>query len=238
MEILLQRRVIMNPMENAPHLAPTAVAIPIHGLRLRGDLVVPPAAQGIVVFAHGSGSGRDSPRNHYVAHELHAAGFATLLFDLLTPTEAVEDARSGYWRFEIPLLAHRLEQTSDWLETLPETRKLPLGFFGSSTGAAAALVAAAHLDARVRAVVSRGGRADFATDVLGDVVAATLLIVGQLDEGVLHLNRRAFERLRCARELAVIPGATHLFEEAGAIEKVAELTTAWFRAHLSNQEAT
>lgn len=184
-------------------------------------------ARGIVLFAHGSGSSRLSPRNAFVAEALQHAGMATLLFDLLTEQEAASRANV----FDIPLLAERLDQAATWVGKTTAGRDLPLGFFGASTGAAAALVAAAGRR-DVRAIVSRGGRPDLAGDALEDVTAPTLLIVGGHDPEVLALNRSAYRRLRCDRRLEVIPGATHLFEEPGALEAVVALARAWFLRHL------
>ncbi len=202
------------------------VSLPPHGGE--GVLRLPAgAAQGLVVFAHGSGSSRLSPRNILVAETLQRAGLATLLFDLLTEREAMHRTNV----FDIPLLADRLDQAASWAADSAAARGLPLGFFGASTGAAAALVAAAARQ-DVRAVVSRGGRPDLAGDVLGSVAAATLLIVGGRDVEVLALNRAAYRQLRCARRLEVVPGATHLFEEPGTLETVADLARAWFLRHL------
>jgi putative phosphoribosyl transferase len=197
------------------------------GIVLAGELMVPHDARGIVAFAHGSGSSRHSPRNRAVASYLNEARFATLLFDLLTTGEEGERALV----FDIPLLAERLLAASEWLEGLGEVAGLPLGYFGASTGAAAALTAAARLNEGVRAVVSRGGRPDLASG-LAAVRAATLLIVGGLDREVLELNRRAQRELTALNELAVVPGATHLFEQPGALEQVARLARAWFERHL------
>jgi putative phosphoribosyl transferase len=197
--------------------------------RLPGDLAIPPDALGLVLFAHGSGSSRRSPRNRAVARALNDAGFATLLFDLLTEREA----RRLELRFDSPLLAGRLEAVTRWAISDPATRDLPIGYFGASTGAAAALRAAAVLGDQVGAVVSRGGRADLAGDLLGDVSAPTLLIVGSEDRDVLALNRRAAQRLRCPHRIAVVQGAGHLFEEPGALEAVAKLATEWFEEHLA-----
>jgi putative phosphoribosyl transferase len=204
------------------------VAIPAGARRLEGMLSLPRGAAGVVAFAHGSGSGRFSPRNQLVARALQEAGLATLLFDLLGPDEA-EDRRKV---FDIALLADRLQAAADWLGRDPETRHLTPGYFGASTGAAAALVAAARQPQRVRAVVSRGGRPDLACDDLPAVEAPTLLIVGGADELVLELNRQALARLRCPKELIVVPGATHLFPEPGALGEVARLASRWFAHHL------
>ncbi|MCS7007126.1 MAG: dienelactone hydrolase family protein [Gaiellaceae bacterium] len=192
--------------------------------RLPADLAIPRAACGWVVFAHGSGSSRRSPRNLRVAATLNEARIATLLFDLLTPEEE-RDRRNV---FDVELLARRLVDATRWLRAQPEAAGLPVGYFGASTGAAAALVAAAELGEDVAAVVSRGGRPDLAAAWLGAVRAPTLLVVGGADPVVLELNREAARHLRCAHELTVVPGATHLFEEPGALEQVAALATAWF----------
>jgi len=206
----------------------TNVEVPAFGQRLPGELVVPPDASGLVVFAHGSGSSRLSPRNRAVASSLHDAGFATLLFDLLTESEAAQ--RSNV--FDISLLGSRLEEATLWAKSLPGLSGLPVGLFGASTGAAAALVAAAHLEDPVSAVVSRGGRPDLAGKLLESVTAPTLLIVGGRDELVLELNRQAARLMRAETRLEVVAGAAHLFEEPGAMEQVAQLAAGWFRAHL------
>ncbi len=199
---------------------------------LEGNLVVPRAACGVVLFAHGSGSGRLSPRNRRVARLLEKAGLATLLIDLLTQHEERIDRRTAHLRFDIDLLARRLIGATDWLARHSATRGLPVGYFGASTGAAAALVAAAQRPAAVRAVVSRGGRPDLAGAALGHVRAPTLLIVGGNDLDVLELNRASLAQLDAAR-IAIIPGATHLFEEAGALDSVADLAREWFVQHLA-----
>jgi putative phosphoribosyl transferase len=195
---------------------------------LSGELTVPAGARGVVAFAHGSGSSRLSPRNRMVAGHLNRAGLATLLLDLLSAEEEGDRARV----FDIPLLARRLALGATWLAEQSETASLPLGYFGASTGAGAALRAAAEPEARVRAVVSRGGRPDLAGDALGAVTAPTLLIVGGEDRVVLDLNRQAQGQLRAPTELEVVPGATHLFEEPGALERVRELAAGWFERHL------
>jgi pimeloyl-ACP methyl ester carboxylesterase len=197
-----------------------------------GDLTVPDDARGIVVFAHGSGSGRSSPRNRSVAQILQAGGMATLLLDLLTPGEAAEDAAGGRLRFDVELLGSRVVAAVDRLADDPVLGGLPTGCFGASTGAAAALVAAAARPDRITAIVSRGGRPDLADAALGGVRAPTLLIVGGDDVDVLRLNQQAAEAMRCPVALEVIPGAGHLFEEPGAIERVGELTLGWFEARL------
>ncbi len=208
------------------------VAISAGDRTVRGTLIVPPRAAAVVVFAHGSGSGRFSPRNQYVAQELQQAGLATLLLDLLEEDEAGNRAKV----FDIALLASRLRAAADWLAAQPETRKLRLGYFGASTGAGAALLAAAASPGSVGAIVSRGGRPDLADDALPRVTAPTLLIVGGDDEVVLELNREAFERLECSRQLDVVPGATHLFSEPGALEEVARLAREWFVHYLAKPE--
>jgi pimeloyl-ACP methyl ester carboxylesterase len=213
-----------------PRTAGTArhdVAVPGGPVDLPGTLTVPDEAIGVVAFAHGSGSSRLSPRNRLVASLLEQAGLATLLFDLLTPAEA-EERRNV---FDIPLLADRLEAATSWLGYEPLTRRLPVGYFGASTGAAAALWAAAEED-RVRAVVSRGGRPDLAGAQLGRVRAPTLLVVGGRDVSVLQLNDEARRRLRCVCELRVVGGASHLFEEPGALEAVGTLARDWLTSHL------
>jgi pimeloyl-ACP methyl ester carboxylesterase len=200
---------------------------------IEGGLVVPEGAQGVVLFAHGSGSSRHSPRNRFVAGSLQDRQLGTLLIDLLTPQEEQLDAITSEHRFDIPLLAERLLLATDWLLSHVATRDLPIGYFGASTGAAAALIAAAQQPA-VQAVVSRGGRPDLAGDSLPSVRAATLLIVGDLDFPVIPLNREAFEQLaQCrAKEMALVTDATHLFEEEGALEEVARLAGDWFTKHL------
>src|SRR5882762_5936349 len=209
-----------------------AVTIPASEVELAGDLTVPEGAQGVVLFAHGSGSSRHSPRNQFVARQLAEAGLATLLFDLLTPEEEERDRWTGEVRFDVFLLARRLALATQFVNEWPRTRSLKIGYFGASTGAAAALIAAAALPRLVGAVVSRGGRPDLASDALEYVQAATLLIVGGEDREVIELNRQAYARLFCEKRLEIIPGATHLFEEPGALEAVDRLATAWFRHHL------
>ena len=213
----------------ADHLA-EPVVIPAGAARLSGTLTLPPHPLGVVVFVHGSGSSRLSPRNRFVADQLVAANMGTLLFDLLTPAEA--ERRENV--FDVPLLAGRLADVTQWLAARPATADLAVGYFGASTGAAAALVAAAHpvLGRPIRAVVSRGGRPDLAGDALGHVTAPTLLIVGGTDTAVLELNRVALMQLAGIRQLAVVPRATHLFEEPGALEHAAFLATRWFERYL------
>jgi len=209
------------------------VSIAADGVHLAGDLTLPPTALGTIVFAHGSGSSRRSPRNRAVARRLNAASLGTLLLDLLTPGEEADRARV----FDIELLADRLSAATRWHGSRLDTATLPIGYFGASTGAAAALRAAAA-DPSVRAIVSRGGRPDLAGEHLSAVRAPTLLVVGGRDDVVLELNRGAASALRCPHELVVIPGATHLFEEAGTLDHVADLAAAWFRRHLAAGDGT
>jgi dienelactone hydrolase len=199
---------------------------------LEGNLTVPQNAGGIVLFAHGSGSSRHSPRNRYVATLLNQAGLATLLIDLLTPDEEAVDSLTARLRFDIGLLAERLVGVTDWLTQEAQTKNLPIGYFGASTGAGAALVAAAERPEVIGAVVSRGGRPDLAGAALSRVRAPTLLIVGGNDFQVIELNRLALARLRCKKQLVIVPGATHLFEEPGALDEVARLAREWFEGHL------
>jgi dienelactone hydrolase len=212
---------------------PRPVQIPFGKAMLAGDLIIPSGARGIVIFAHGSGSSRHSSRNRYVAAELQAGGLATLLMDLLTATEEEADAVTAHLRFDIGLLAERLVAATDWIAARADTSTLTIGYFGASTGAAAALVAAAARPDAVTAVVSRGGRPDLAGDALPYVQSPTLLIVGGNDLQVIDLNQEAMTRLRCEKQLQIIPGATHLFEEAGALEEVAHLARDWFAHHLA-----
>ena len=216
----------------AAAITPWPVRIEADDIVLNGDLAIPADARGLVVFAHGSGSGRHSPRNRAVAQELFDARLATLLLDLLTGDEEQTDEVTAEFRFDIPLLAVRVVTAIDWATAHAPTAVLPLGVFGASTGAAAALVAAAKRPARVRAVVSRGGRPDLADSALEIVTAPTLLIVGGRDEVVLRVNRQALSRLGGPKQLQVVPGATHLFEEPGALDRVARLATDWFGEHL------
>ena len=209
----------------------TAREVVIGPRDLPGTLHLPAAASALVVFAHGSGSSRFSPRNMAVARALNGQGIATLLFDLLTPDE--EQNRANV--FDIPLLAERLIVVVGWIDRQPELARLPLGLFGASTGAAAALVAAARLGSRVGAVVSRGGRPDLAGAALDEVTAPTLLIVGSLDGQVIDLNEQAFARLRALKALEIVPGATHLFPEPGTLELVIEYAARWFKTHLGSR---
>jgi len=208
------------------------VEVPAGRVALEGDLTLPAGARGLVLFAHGSGSSRHSPRNRYVAQVLNDGALATLLVDLLTEQEEVIDTQTRHLRFDITLLAERVVDAVDWLQSHPDTRDLAIGCFGASTGAAAALWAAAERPAAVRAVVSRGGRPDLAAPVLSRVRAPTLLIVGGADLPVLDLNRRALDMLQAEKRLEVVPGATHLFEEPGALERVAALARDWFSGRL------
>ncbi len=210
------------------------VQIPAGAAMLEGTLSLPKGAQGVVVFAHGSGSSRHSPRNRFVAQVLREAQLGTLLMDLLTLEEEAIDQQTRHLRFDIDLLADRLVSATDWLTQRPETHSMRIGYFGASTGAGAALVAAARRAERVYAIVSRGGRPDLAGPALAEVCAPTLLIVGGNDPVVLELNRQAMEALRCATRLEIIPGATHLFEEPGALEAVAQLARQWFLRHLTS----
>jgi putative phosphoribosyl transferase len=209
-----------------------SVRIPAAGVELDAEVVVPQPAQGVVLFAHGSGSGRHSPRNTYVAGGLQDSGLATILVDLLTPIEERADAATARLRFDIGLLADRLTALCDWLVAHEVTAGLPIGLFGASTGAAAALVAAAARPDSVSAIVSRGGRPDLAGPALGSVHQPTLLIAGERDPVVLDLNRRAIRGLAGEADPAVVPNATHLFEEPGTLEQVAELTRDWFVRYL------
>ena len=204
------------------------VSILIDSISLEGELSLPKYARGIVIFAHGSGSSRTSPRNIFVANVLQKEGIGTLLIDLLTEKEdEVYETR-----FDIDLLVSRLVAITDWLDKNPDTKNLSVGLFGASTGAASALKVAFKLGKKIKAVVSRGGRPDLANEVLGNVQSPTLLIVGGNDYGVIELNEGAFRKLRCEKKLEIIEGATHLFEEKGALEKVAELAADWFKKYL------
>jgi putative phosphoribosyl transferase len=209
------------------------VEISADGVRLAADLALPPDARAVVVFAHGSGSGRFSPRNRAVAGVLNRAGLATVLLDLLTAGEEALDVRTRHLRFDVALLGRRVIATIDWLASDATTKELPVGCFGASTGAAAALIAAAG-DQSVRAVVSRGGRPDLAGDALHDVEAPTLMIVGGRDPRILKANQLASRELSAPHRIEVIPGATHLFEEPGALERVAALAAAWFGEHVQH----
>ena len=206
--------------------------IPAGSETLEGNLSIPDRARAVILFAHGSGSSRHSPRNRFVARVLNDAGLATLVTDLLTADEEEVDEVTRHLRFDITLLAQRLVAITDWLAVQPEAQEMRIGYFGASTGAAAALVAAAERPAVVGAIVSRGGRPDLAGPALPRVRAPTLLIVGGSDFPVLELNRQALRELRVEAELSIVPGATHLFEEPGALEEVARLSAQWFTRHL------
>jgi putative phosphoribosyl transferase len=208
------------------------VCIPAVGVRLDGNLTIVDGATALVLFVHGSGSSRHSPRNQFVARTLNNAGLGTLLFDLLTPEEEAIDARTAELRFNIKLLAERLVHATKWAKQQHQTRNLRIGYFGSSTGGGAALVAAAEGSQDVGAVVSRGGRPDLADEALPRVKAPTLLIVGGDDDIVIELNEQARDRMRCEVKLEIVPGATHLFEEPGALDRVAQLASDWFVNHI------
>jgi dienelactone hydrolase len=206
--------------------------IPANGVVLEGMLTIPRRAKGVVLFAHGSGSSRHSPRNNFVAQNLQGAGIGTLLMDLLTKTEDMIYEN----RFDIDLLTWRLERATQWLMELPAAQALDIGYFGASTGAAAALSAAATFGPNIGAVVSRGGRPDMAMSVLDRVESPTLLIVGGCDDVVIELNRQAYEKLKVEKHLAIVKGATHLFEEPGTLQEVARLAAAWFKHHLGKAQ--
>ncbi len=208
------------------------IDIPINQISITGDIYIPNAAKAIIIFAHGSGSSRFSPRNQYVAKQLNQAGFATLLLDLLTSVEDEEDEITRRWRFDIDLLAQRLAAATDWILQHVYFKNIKIAYFGASTGAAAALIAAALKSDHIYAVVSRGGRADLAGSYLSDVRAATLLIVGGYDDVVIELNQKALQQLKCESQLEIIPAATHLFEEPGKLEQVAILAVNWFKKYL------
>lgn len=208
------------------------LSIPVGKVALTGDLAIPQGAHGIVLFAHGTGSSRLSPRNRFVAKDLRDHGLATLLIDLLTPEEEQAEALTGHLRFNIDLLAERLAGLTEWVAHHPETSRLGIGYFGASTGAAAALMAAAAQPEGIQAIVSRGGRPDLAGPALPLVKAPTLLIVGGEDHPVIPLNEQAYAQLHVEKRLNIIPGATHLFEEPGALQAVARLAREWFVDHL------
>jgi putative phosphoribosyl transferase len=215
-----------------PIVAEHLVYVAADGVTLDGDLRRPEDARAVVLFAHGSGSGRHSSRNRHVAQLLNEAKLATLLIDLLTGDEEAIDLQTAHLRFDIELLARRLVGATDWLTQRADTRHLPIGYFGASTGAAAALVAATKRPDVIGAIVSRGGRPDLAGPALVEVRSPTLLIVGELDEPVIALNQKAYEVLRCEKRMEIVPGATHLFEEPGTLDEVALLAAEWFRQHL------
>ncbi len=218
-------------MSTQSSMKPQDVSVTLGRIRLHGLLRAPPGANAIVLFAHGSGSGRLSPRNNFVAERLGEAGLATLLFDLLTESEEQIDEQTAELRFDIPLLTDRLVAVTEWVREQPALASFAVGYFGASTGAAAALAAAARVPA-IAAVVSRGGRPDLAGAALPEVHAATLLIVGGHDREVLALNRQAQVQMTCETRLEIVPGATHLFVEPGTLEQVASLAAAWFTAHM------
>ncbi len=210
------------------------VEIPIHPISLGGVLQIPKNSTSIVLFAHGSGSSRFSIRNQYVANKLNEANITTFLFDLLTPAEEKLDEFTSEFRFNIELLASRLVATTDWITQQPQTQSLPIGYFGASTGGGAALQAAAVRQELVKAIVSRGGRPDLAGASLAQVLAPTLLIVGGYDQVVIEMNQTAMQQMHCSKKLEIVPGATHLFEEAGALEEVAKLAKEWFIHYLAS----
>jgi pimeloyl-ACP methyl ester carboxylesterase len=214
------------------------IQIPVDSMHLEAEWIMPPDALGVVLFAHGSGSSRHSRRNQFVASILREARVGTVLLDLLTQPEERIDAVDGCLRFDIELLANRLITATRWVKDHPAAHHKRIGYFGASTGGAAAISAAAILGDDVSAVVSRGGRPDLAYEHLQDVTAPTLFVVGERDDAVLRLNKEAYARLRCVRKFAVIPGATHLFEEPGALEKVANVAASWFKHHLSGEMET
>jgi putative phosphoribosyl transferase len=223
----------------ATALASREVRLPSGDAWLYGDLALPDGFGALVLFAHGSGSGRHSARNRQVAQRLQQRGIATLLFDLLTVQEEQVDLQTREHRFDIPLLTRRMQDATLWIAQQPALAHARIGYFGASTGSAAALIAAARLGTRIGAVVSRGGRPDMAGPVaLAAVTAPTLLIVGGADEGVIELNEQALAHLHCEKALAIVPGATHLFEEHGALDQVCALAGDWFAAHLARVEAT
>jgi putative phosphoribosyl transferase len=210
----------------------TEMVIPVGNVEVEGTLTMPSGAKGVVLFAHGSGSSRFSPRNHYVAKEFNNVKIATLLFDLLTAEEEETDVETAEYRFNIALLAKRLIGVTKWLRNDLSTKTLAFGYFGASTGAAAALIAAAKLPNDIVAVVSRGGRPDLAEKYLSSVVAPTLLLVGCLDYEVIELNRLAMDQMKNEKKLVIVPGATHLFEEPGTLEQVAKVSADWFLRYL------
>jgi len=222
----------MSPPLTSTHRSPKPVQVAVGPHSLAGDLAVPEGARGLVMFAHGSGSSRFSPRNRYVADTLHQNDLGTLLIDLLTPQEEAIDDVTGRLRFDIGLLADRLVALRNWAQTVPELRDLDVGLFGASTGGGAALLAAAQQPHDFQAVVSRGGRPDLAGSALARVVAPTLLIVGERDEMVIELNQRAMAQMHAEVRLEIVPRATHLFEEPGALEEVARLAADWFTKYL------
>jgi putative phosphoribosyl transferase len=209
------------------------IQIPVDDYFLFGNFVIPQGAKGLILFVHGSGSSRLSPRNQHVAQILNEAGFATLLFDLLTEKEEQIDALTAQYHFDIGLLTQKLIHVTDWVSQNPQMKKLSIGYFGASTGAAAALLAAGNRPESIKAIVSRGGRPDLADPGLEKVHAPTLLIVGGNDYPVIDMNEYAYQRLTCPKKLVIVPGATHLFEEPGKLEEVAHLSSEWFKEHLN-----
>ncbi len=232
MENNFEREIKMGHTGHTGTARSQAQKIPSGQILLEGELIVPVSASGVVLFAHGSGSSRHSPRNQFVARAIREAGVGTLLFDLLTREEEAVDMSTRQLRFDIGLLAERLVDATNWVKKQPDTSHLRVGYFGSSTGGAAALVAAASVSEEVGAVVSRGGRPDLAGDALPEVKAPTLLIVGGLDYPVIKMNEDAHRQLRCEKELKIVQGATHLFEEPGTLEEVAHLAADWFQRKL------
>lgn len=214
----------------------TPVRVPLEKTALQGDLSISPDPSGLVIFVHGSGSSRFSPRNRHVAEQLNKHGLATLLLDLLTEDENAIDSETMQYRFDIPMLADRSTLVVSWVRKQPGLERLPIGLFGASTGAAAALITAAAMPSQIAAVVSRGGRPDLAKDTLNKVQAPTLLIVGGKDRVVIDLNEKAVKQMRCIRQLQIIPGATHLFEEPGALEQVADAASGWFLTYLQSSQ--
>jgi pimeloyl-ACP methyl ester carboxylesterase len=223
------------PTQTQFDLRSEPVRVPAGRLQLEGDLTLPRDPIGIVLFAHGSGSSRHSPRNRYVAEVLQADRMGTLLMDLLTLQEERAERYTAHLRFDIGMLAQRLVAATDWLASRDDTRGLPIGYFGASTGAGASLVAAAQRPEHIAAIVSRGGRPDLAGDALPLVRAPTLLIVGGLDGPVIEMNQEALDQLRCEKRLVIVPGATHLFEEPGTLEQVAALAREWFATHFASE---
>jgi dienelactone hydrolase len=240
LESLVKGNTLMIPGQlSARNGIESEVSVDAGNAMLAGTLALPKKLRGVVLFAHGSGSGRHSPRNQYVAGVLQSQGFGTLLFDLLTPEEEAVDQFTGQLRFDIHLLADRLVAATRWIMSRPDMKELQIGYFGASTGAAAALVAAAELPGAVAAVVSRGGRPDLAAESLGLVRAPTLLIVGGDDKPVIAMNREALAELRYPdKEVMIVPGATHLFEEPGTLEEVARLAAEWFTHYLGKEGHT
>ena len=214
----------------------TPVQIPLELTALQGDLSISPDPDGLVIFVHGSGSSRFSPRNRHVAEQLNRHGLATLLLDLLTEEENAIDSETMQYRFDIPMLADRTRLVVSWVRSQPGLERLPIGLFGASTGAAAALMTAAAMPNQVSAIVSRGGRPDLARETLSKVQAPTLLIVGSNDRVVIDLNDKALTQMRCIRELKIVPGATHLFEEPGTMEQVADAASNWFLTYLQSSQ--